>query len=117
MEVSIFPAILSIFGFSQIPYILKGKLFKLKKNNSFKYVPRYSSEKKEDNIYSIDSRFAKYRDTSNSLDARRHWADARRAGRTKGNREINIRLLIITAILFFLVLWFFDFDLSIFYKK
>lgn len=95
-----------------LPLRLKG--FKLRKNKSFKYVPRYTKNTTGENVYSFESKFSKYRETPNALDYRSNWKEARMASRHKGNREINIRLVIIIAILIFIVLWFFDFDLSIF---
>ena len=69
-----------------------------------------------DNPYKFDSKFSKYKNTQVSGDIRGNWGDARKAGRTKGNREVNFRLIAIIAILFFIVWWLFDFDLSQFTK-
>ena len=91
---------------------LKG--FKLRKNSSFKYVPRYIEDDGVDNPYKFDSRFSKYKNSTNMADYRSNWGEARKASRTKGNREINFRLIAIVLILFFIVWWFFDFDLSLF---
>tara|TARA_R110002012_G_scaffold321191_3_gene548010 strand:- start:62509 stop:62805 length:297 start_codon:yes stop_codon:yes gene_type:complete len=96
--------------------VLRLKGFKLRKNNSFKYVPRYSESEAASNPYSFDSKFSKYKNSANLSDFRGQWGEARKAGRTKGNREINMRLLAIIAVLVFIVLWFFDFDLSLFTK-
>ncbi|MBU2996501.1 hypothetical protein KO500_08645 [Cellulophaga baltica] len=91
---------------------LKG--FKLRKNTSFRYVPRYAEDEGVDNPYKFDSKFSKYKNASISGDIRGQWGEARKASRTKGNREINFRLIVIIAILCLIVLWFFDFDLSLF---
>jgi type VI protein secretion system component VasF len=93
---------------------LKIKGFKLNKNKRFNYTPRYYEGKDVGNIYSFDSKFTKYRETTNSGDIGAQWKEARNASRNRGNREINTRLLIIIAVLVFLVLWFFDFDISFF---
>mgnify|MGYP003671352323 CR=1 FL=1 len=109
--------ILSNFTTRQNPIILKIKGFRLKQNSTFKYIPRYSKEDMGENVYKFDSRFSKYREITHSSDIRGQWKAARSSGRNKGNREINRRLLIIIAILVFIVLWIFDFDLSIFYSN
>ena len=67
-----------------------------------------------ENPYKFDSKFSKYKNTQVSGDIRGQWGEARKAGRTKGNREINLRLIAIIAVLVFIVWWFFDFDLSLF---
>ncbi|WP_029445902.1 hypothetical protein [Cellulophaga baltica] len=91
---------------------LKG--FKLRKNTSFKYVPRYMENEGVENAYKIDSKFSKYKDATVPGDMRGSWGEARKAGRTKGNRDINFRLVVIIAVLVLIVWWFFDFDLSLF---
>tara|TARA_R110000796_G_scaffold252631_1_gene389234 strand:+ start:120226 stop:120516 length:291 start_codon:yes stop_codon:yes gene_type:complete len=93
---------------------LRLKGFKLRKNNSFKYVPRYIEDEGVDNPYKFDSKFSKYKNVTNSTDFRSNWGEARKASRTKGNREINFRLIAIILVLFLIVWWFFDFDLSLF---
>jgi len=67
-----------------------------------------------DNPYKFDSKFSKYKNSPIAGDIRSNWGEARKASRNKGNREINFRLLVIIAILCLIVLWFFDFDLSMF---
>ncbi|MBO0592423.1 hypothetical protein I2486_13530 [Cellulophaga sp. E16_2] len=94
--------------------ILRLKGFKLRTNTSFKYVPRYMENDGVENPYKFDSKFSKYKDASVSGDFRGSWGEARKAGRTKGNRDINFRLIAIIAVLVFIVWWFFDFDLSLF---
>lgn len=92
---------------------LKG--FKLKKNNTFVYVPRYSKDEDNDNSFSVDSKFSKYRESAKASGLRGQWGEARTASRNRSNREINTRLIVIVAVLIFIVLWIFDFDLSIFF--
>ena len=94
---------------------LKG--FKLKKNNTFVYVPRYSKEESKDQSFTVDSKFSKYRESAQASGLRGQWGEARAAGRNRNNREINSRLVIIAAILILIVLWIFDFDLSIFFGE
>ncbi|SMC84535.1 hypothetical protein [Cellulophaga tyrosinoxydans] len=67
-----------------------------------------------ENPYKFDSKFSKYKSSQVAGDIRGQWGEARKASRTKGNREINFRLIAIIAVLFFIVWWFFDFDLSLF---
>ena len=94
--------------------VMIGKLFKLSKNKRFNYTPRYYEGKEKKNLYSFDSTFQKYREGTNYNDYASQWKEAREVNRHRGNREFSIRFLIIVAILVFLTLWFFDFDLSIF---
>jgi hypothetical protein len=96
---------------------LRLKGFKLKKNNTFVYVPRYAKDEDKDNSFNVDSKFSKYRESAKGSGLRGQWGDARAASRNRSNREINTRLLIIVALLIFAVLWIFDFDLSIFFGK
>lgn len=69
-----------------------------------------------ENPYKFDSKFTKYKNSTVSGDIRGNWGEARKAGRTKGNREVNFRLIAIIAVLVLVVWWFFDFDLSLFTK-
>ena len=92
---------------------LKG--FKLKKNNTFVYVPRYSKDEDNPENFSVDSKFSKYRESAQASGLRGQWGEARIASRNRGNREINTRLIIIVVVLLLIVLWIFDFDLSIFF--
>lgn len=94
--------------------MFKIKTFKLRKNERYNYTPRYYKGKDEGNIYDFDSRFAKFKNTPNQIDFGSHWADARKASRTRGNRSLNKRVLLIAAILILIFLWIIDFDLSIF---
>lgn len=95
-------------------FVLRLKGFKFRKNTSFTYVPRYIEGEGVDNLYKFDSKFTKYKNTPIAGAIRSQWGEARKASRTKGNREINLRLLVIIAVLLLFVLWFFDFDLSLF---
>ncbi len=96
---------------------MKINVFKTKKNRRFNYTPRYYDGKDVGNPYALDSKFAKYRETTNSGDLSAQWKEAREASRHRGNREINTRLIIIIAILVLITLYFLDFDLSIFTTK
>ncbi|HSP41114.1 MAG TPA: hypothetical protein VLN46_06750, partial [Gillisia sp.] len=93
---------------------LKGNFFKLRRNSRYNYTPRYYKGKDSGNIYAFDSKFHKYKNTTNSNDFGAQWADARSSSRNRGNREINFRVVIIILALILVVLWILDFDLSIF---
>ncbi|MBL6668745.1 MAG: hypothetical protein ISP72_01320 [Flavobacteriaceae bacterium] len=90
-------------------------LFKLKKNKRYNYTPRYYKGKSEGNLYDFDSKFSKYRETFNENDFGKQWQEARLQMRTKKNRAISLRLLLIILALVFLSLYILDFDLSIFF--
>ena len=94
--------------------MLKSNLFKLNKNRRYNYTPRYYRGKEEGNLYEFDSRFSKYRNTFNSNDFGNQWLDARVQMRTKKNRSISLRLLLIILSLVFVCLYILDFDISIF---
>lgn len=94
--------------------MLKFNSFKLSKNQRYNYTPRYYNGKSEGNIYDFESKFKKYKDTTNQIDFGSQWAEARKQSRTRANRSFNGRVLIIAAILVFLFLLVIDFDLSIF---
>jgi len=93
---------------------LKIKIYKPRKNARYNYTPRYYKGKDTGNIYSFDSKFSKYKETTNAIDFGSQWAEVRKSSRTRGNREINKRLLIIIMVLVLIFLWIIDFDLSIF---
>jgi len=94
--------------------MLKSNLFKLRKNRRYNYTPRYYKGKDEGNLYEFDSKFSKYRDTYNSNDFGQKWKEMRLQMRTKKNRSISLRLLLIILGLVFICLYILDFDLSIF---
>ena len=95
--------------------MFKVNLFKLKKNKRYNYTPRYYRGKSEGNLYDFDSKFSKYRETFNENDFGKQWQEARLQMRTKKNRAIAVRLLLIILALVFLSLYILDFDLSIFF--
>ena len=93
---------------------MKISLFKLKKNRRYNYTPRYFSGKEGGNIYDFDSKFSKYRDTYNRNDFGQQWNEARLKMRTRNNRGISYRLVIIILIFVLAFLYVIDFDLSLF---
>ena len=94
--------------------MLKSNLFKLRKNRRYNYTPRYFKGKDSVNIYDFDSKFSKYRDSFNSNDFGKQWKEMRIQMRTRKNRSISFRLLLIILCLVFTCLYILDFDLSIF---
>ena len=94
--------------------IMKVSLFKLKKNRRFNYTPRYFKGKDHGNLYDFDSKFSKYRSTFNKNDLGHQWKEARLNMRTRSNRLLSVRLLIIIIALLLVFLYVIDFDLSIF---
>lgn len=93
---------------------MKIQIYKARKNTRYNYTPRYYKGKDAGNIYDFSSKFNKYRETTNAIDFGSQWAEARNKSRTRGNREINTRVLVIIAVLVLIFLWIIDFDLSIF---
>ncbi len=93
---------------------MKLNLGKLRKNSRYNYTPRYYKGKEEGNIYSFESKFNKYKNATNAIDFGSQWAEARTSSRTRGNREINRRVIYIIILLILLFLWIIDFDLTIF---
>ena len=93
---------------------MKISLLKLRKNRRYNYTPRYYSGKEGGNPYDFDSKFSKYRDTYNQNDFGQQWQEARMKMRTRGNRGVSSRLVLIILILTLVFLYIIDFDLSIF---
>ena len=91
--------------------------FKKKKNRRFNYTPRYYSGKSIGNIYDFDLKFYKYRNTSNINDFRDKWDAERIKMRTRKNRSISLRLIVIILLLTFISFYILGFDISIFYSK
>tara|TARA_B110000444_G_C18553097_1_gene461213 strand:+ start:168 stop:464 length:297 start_codon:yes stop_codon:yes gene_type:complete len=94
--------------------MINSNLFKLRKNKRYNYTPRYYKGKDSGNIYEFDSKFSKYREIYNSNDFGNQWNEARIQMRSRKNRSISLRLLIIILALIFACLYILDFDLSIF---
>lgn len=93
---------------------MKVGFLKIKQNNRYNYTPRYYKGKDIGNIYDFGSKFEKYKETTNSIDFGASWKEARVASRTRGNRELNKRVIYIFLVLVLVFLWIIDFDLSIF---
>ena len=93
---------------------MKISLLKLRKNRRYNYTPRYYSGKEGGNPYDFDSKFSKYRDTYNQNDFGQQWQEAIMKMRTRRNRGVSSRLVLIILILTLVFLYIIDFDLSIF---
>lgn len=90
--------------------------FKIKReeNRRYNYTPRFYKGKESENPLEISQRMNRYRDTPNAIDFGAQWKVDRKMYRTRKNRGINKRFIIIFLILVFIFLWIIDFDLSIF---
>ena len=97
--------------------MLKSNLFKQKKNRRYNYTPRYYKGKEDSNIYDFDSKFSKYRDTYNSNDFGQQWKEIRIQMRTRKNKSISLRLLLIIFSLVLISFYILDFALSIFIRS
>ena len=93
---------------------MKSNLFKLRKNKRYNYTPRYYKGKDSVNIYDFDSKFSKYKEIYNKNDFGNSWSKVRQEKRSRSNRSITPRLLIIILFLIFCFLYIIDFDLTIF---
>lgn len=94
------------------------KFTRLRQNKKFDYSPRYFDDKGQGSPFKIEPRFDKYRSTVNTPRGLKGklgnaMADARR----EGDRNLKLRMVVILAVLVFIVLYIFDFDLSIFFPK
>lgn len=97
--------------------ILK-KFTRIGKNRKYDYKPRFYDDKGKGNPYKMESKFDKYRstiDTPRSIKGKLNSAidDVK----TKGDRNIKIRMAIIIMILVLIFLYIIDFDLSIFFTS
>ncbi len=95
-----------------------GRFTKLKKNRKYKYSPRYYDDKGEGSPFKIQPKLDKFRTT---IDAPRglkgKFSSAMSDMRRSGDRNLTLRMIIITAVLILIFLYIIDFDLSIFYSK
>jgi hypothetical protein len=90
--------------------------FKLPTNKRFNYTPRHYNGKKIDNPFDFDSFIKKDRETVSYNDLRAHWGEARQNSRHRGNRQFNLRIMLLVLILLLVFMYIIDFDLSIFRK-
>lgn len=88
-------------------------LFKLRKNKKFNYEPRYY--KGDSSPFEIKHKFDDQRVTIQKTNLKGKFINAL-ADVKNSDRQTNNRIGIILLILVFVVLWFIDFDLSIFFS-
>jgi len=88
-------------------------LFKLRKNKKFNYEPRYY--KGDSNPFEIKHKFDDQRVTIQKTNLKGKFKNAINDVKNS-DRQTNSRIGIILLILVFIVLWFIDFDLSIFFS-
>ncbi|MDX1363081.1 hypothetical protein [Arenibacter latericius] len=95
-----------------------GKFSRLRKNKKFSYTPRYYDDKGEGNPFKIEHKLDKFRPTMDGRSGLKgKFSRAIEDLKRTGNRDQNIRLVVIIAILIFIFLYIIDFDLSIFTSK
>jgi len=94
------------------------KITKLRRSKSFDYQPRYYKSDKEGNPFKIEYKFDQYRTTAGSnRGLKNKFNNVLEDSRKQGDRNVRIRLLVITSILVLVFLYIIDFDLSIFFSS
>lgn len=94
------------------------KFTRLRGNKKFDYSPRYFDDKGKGSPFKIEPKFDKYRSTLNTpRGLKGKFGNAMADARRQGDRNLKIRMVVILAILALIVLYIFDFDLSIFFPK
>ena len=88
-------------------------LFKLRKNKKFNYEPRFY--KGDSSPFEIKHKFDDQRVTIQKTNLKGKFKNALNDVKNS-DRQTNRRIGIILLILVFVVLWFIDFDLSIFFS-
>lgn len=88
-------------------------LFKLRKNKKFNYEPRFY--KGDSNPFEIKHKFDDQRVTIQKTNLKGKFKNALNDVKNS-DRQTSSRIGIILLILVFVVLWFIDFDLSIFFS-
>lgn len=94
---------------------LLNKITRLRKNRQFDYNPRFYDDKGKGNPYKLEHKFDEFRTTVGSNRGLKNKINkAIQDSKSKGDRDLKIRMAIILAILIFGFLYIIDFDLSIF---
>ena len=88
-------------------------LFKLRKNKKFNYEPRFY--KGDSSPFEIKHKFDDQRVTIQKTNLKGKFKNALNDVKNS-DRQTNSRIGIILLVLVFVVLWFIDFDLSIFFS-
>lgn len=91
------------------------KITRLRRNKKFDYSPRYFDDKGKGNPFKLEHKFDAYRSTvGTNRGLKNKIGNVLQDVKREGDQNLKVRMAIILAILVFIVLWFFDFDLSIF---
>lgn len=94
------------------------KFTRLKRSKKFDYSPRYFDDEGKGSPFKMEPKFDKYRSTVNSpRGLKGKFGNAMSDTRQKGDRNLKLRMVLIIAVLSLVVLYIFDFDLSIFFSK
>lgn len=115
--------LLTIFGSSIVAYFLflvnfDTMGFFKKGYRGYDYQPRYYKSDKDGNPFKIEYKFDQYRTTAGSNRGLKNkfnnvLEDSKRAG----DRNVWLRMIIITSVLLIIFLYIIDFDLSIFFAN
>ncbi len=91
---------------------------KLRKNKRYSYTPRYYKNEGEGSPFEIKHKFDDYRTSvGENKNMKQKFTSAWDEFKNSPDKAVNRRVLFISIILAFLILWFFDFNLSIFFKR
>ena len=95
-----------------------GRFTKLRKNKKFSYSPRYYDDKGEGSPFRMERKLDRFRTTIDSPGGLKgRFTNAMADIRKAGDRHLNIRFLVILAVLVLIFLYIIDFDLSIFFSN
>ncbi|EAR14093.1 riboflavin synthase subunit beta [Robiginitalea biformata HTCC2501] len=104
--------------FCTFEFRVMGRFSKLRKNKKYSYRPRYYDDKGEGNPFKIQHKLDKYRTTAQGPGGlKTRWNNAISDIKQQGDRNLRLRFWIILAVLLLIVLYIFDFDLSIFFPS
>ncbi len=94
------------------------KFTRLRRNKKFEYAPRHYKNEGEGSPFKLEHKFDKFRSTVDTpRGIRAKFGSVMDDMKRQGDRNLKIRLLVITSILILIFLYIIDFDLSIFLKK
>ncbi len=93
-------------------------ILKTRKNKKFDYNPRYYENNGEGSPFQIEHKFDKFRSTvGDNKGLKGKFVNAWEDLRDSSNRDTNLRVLAIIAVLILVFLFIIDFDLSIFLEN
>ena len=88
-------------------------LFRLKRNKSFNYRPRYYEG--QENPFKIEHKLDQFRTTDqHQRGLKNKFLNALADWQTEGDKNMRVRFAVIMAVLILIFLFIIDFDLSIF---